>query len=76
MNLTDHKNYLSLLNQKMLSILYFNDWLIDDKDIGKFRNSLAIKFMQIVDELNEVNDYVDQEELKNNKGRIKKKIKL
>lgn len=76
MNLTDHKNYLSLLNQKMLSILYFNDWLIDDKNIGRFRNSLAVKFMQIVDELNEINDYVDQEELKNNKGRIRKKIKL
>lgn len=76
MNLTDHKNYLSLLNQKMLSILYFNDWLIDDKDIGRFRNSLAVKFMQIVDELNEINDYVDQEELKNNKGRIRKKIKF
>ena len=76
MVLTDHKNYISLLNERILHDLYFNDRLLDKTRIQKLKKSYARKFQETSEELNEINDYMDDESLKASKGRIRKKICL
>ena len=75
MDITDHRNYLSLINQRILNELFYNSRKLENHRLEKLYNEYAQKFMKIVDELNENNDYVDAESIKQNKGRLKRKIR-
>lgn len=75
MNIADHRNYLSLINQRIIIDLIYNNRQLGKNRLEKLFNEYAQKFMKIVDELNENNDYVDTESLRQNKGRLKRKIR-
>lgn len=75
MNITDHRNYLSLINQRIINELIYNSRRLEKNRLEKLYNEFAQKFIKIVDELNENNDYVDSESIKQNKGRLKRKLR-
>ena len=76
MTLTDHKNYLSLLNERILHDLYFNDCLLDKDRLQRLKKQYIKEFMDIADELNELNDYVDEDMIRINKGKISRKVNI
>lgn len=76
MTLTDHKNYLSLLNERILHDLYFNDCLLDKDRLQRLKKQYIKELMDIADELNELNDYVDEDMIRINKGEIRRKVNI
>jgi len=75
MDITDHRNYLSLINQRIINELIYNCRKLEKNRLEKLYNEYAQKFIKITDELNDNNDYVDAESIKQNKGRLKRKIR-
>lgn len=70
-------NYIGLENQRMLGNIYFNEYdFIDENSKIKEKNSRLNKYDKIVRELNSNMDYVDPTEIKESKGKIKRRIKI
>ena len=59
-------NYISAIN--------YYTFIVPNR-LEKLYNEYAQKFIKITDELNDNNDYVDEESIKQNKGRLKRKIR-
>lgn len=76
MTITDHKNYLAFLNEKILHDLYFNDRLLSKDRLQRLKKQYIQKFIEIADELNKSNDYVDEDMIGINKGRIRRKVNI
>ncbi len=76
MTLTDHKNYLAYLNEKVLHDLYFNDCLLSKDRLQRLKKQYTEEFKEIADELNKLNDYVDEDMIRINKGRIRRKVNI
>ena len=74
--LTDHKNYLSILNQEVLHNIYFNDYLLSRVRLNQLRKTYVERLMNLADDLNRLNDYVDEDMIRVNKGKIKRKVNI
>ena len=75
--LIDSFNYIGLEHQRMLGILYFNEYNYEKTDrINNEKNVRLNKFYKIVTELNQCINYVDENEIKETKGKIKRRIKI
>lgn len=75
LKLIDSFNYLGLTNQRMLGELYFNERKIEDPTrFYKLKNEYLRKYIQKINELNKSFDYVDRHEIKESKGKIKRKL--
>ena len=75
LKLIDSFNYLGLSNQRMLGNLYFNDMQIQKLNrLRKVKKDYEKKYTEKIDELNKSFDYVDRHEIKESKGKIKRKL--
>lgn len=74
--ITDHRNYLSLLNEKVLHDLYFNDRLLNKDRLQRLRKQYIEELKKVCDEFNSLNDYVDEDMIRINKGNIRRKVNI
>lgn len=75
--LIDAFNYIGLEHQRIIGILYFNEYNYEqDERIKREKNIKLNKLYTMVTELNECISYVDVNEIKESKGKIKRRIKL
>ena len=56
--------------------LYFNDCLLDKDRLQRLKKQYIKELMDIADELNELNDYVDEDMIRINKGEIRRKVNI
>ena len=70
-------NYIGILNQKMLNDIYFNDYNFETEERkNREKKSRLIKFYKITKELNDSFNYIDVSEIKESKGKIKRRFKI
>lgn len=77
LKLVDSFNLIGIINQKMLNDIYFNGYNFDTEEKkNKEKRIRLIKNYKIISELNSFIDYVDVAEIKESKGKIKRKFKI
>ena len=52
------------------------DCLLDKDRLQRLKKQYIKEFMDIADELNELNDYVDEDMIRINKGKISRKVNI
>jgi len=70
-------SYIGLEHQRMLGNIYFNEYdFIDENKKNKEKNSRLNKYDDIVRDLNSFIEYVDPTEIRESKGKIKRRLKI
>lgn len=69
--------YIGLEHQRMLGNIYFNEYdFIDENKKNKEKNSRLNKYDLMVRDLNSSMEYVDPAEIRESKGKIKRRLKI
>lgn len=77
LKLIDSFNFIGIINQKMLNDIYFNGYNFDNKEKEEREKRIRLmKYYKIISEINTFIQYVDPIEIKESKGKIKRKFKI
>lgn len=73
LNLLKTFDFLGLEYQRLISLILFNSRLLDDKRLASLKLHYEDYFKQLANDLNNNISYVDQDQLKQTKGKIKRR---
>ena len=77
LRLVDSFNLIGIINQKMLNDIYFDGYCFSsERRKEKEKRIRLMDYYKIVSELNSYINYVDVSEIKESKGKIKRKFKI